>query len=165
MVREALWGKTDPNGKPVGFDVNHPLYVALTAVGAVRANQPALRYGRYYFRPLSGDGVNFGLSTFQTGILAFARILNDQEVIVVGNTMPQASFTGDVIVDIAINGANPTYQVLFSNNGNTGAKVGPVVLKSQGSVSIHEVDGSITNGPVRTLRVNLQPQEIQILGI
>jgi glycosidase len=103
MVREALWGKTG-GGQSIGFDVSHPLYVALKALGQVRRDQPALRYGRYYFRPLSGDGTNFGLSTFQTGVLAFSRILNDQEVIVVGNTIPQGSFAGEVLVDFNING-------------------------------------------------------------
>ena len=165
MVREALWGKTGGGGQANGFDTSHPIYVALKALGQVRRDQPALKYGRYYFRPLSGDGTNFGLSTFQTGVLAFSRILNDQEVIVVGSTIPQGSFAGEVLVDFNINGANPTYRVLFSNQGNTGTNVGPVLLKPQGSVSIHEVDGSITDGPARTLRINLQPQEIQILGL
>jgi len=165
MVREALWGKVDSTGKPIGFDANHPLYIALKALGKVRAEQAALRYGRYYFRPVSGDGMNFGLSAFPVGVLAFSRILNDQEVIVVGSTITQASFTGEVIVDVNINGSNPSYQVLYSNKGNTGATVGPVTLKPQGSVSIHEVDGSIANGPARTLRITLQPQEIQILGV
>ncbi len=73
MVREALWGKVDAAGNSVGFNKNHPLYVALQALGKVRADQPALRYGRYYFRPISGNGVNFGLSPYPTGILAFSR--------------------------------------------------------------------------------------------
>jgi Alpha amylase, catalytic domain len=107
MVREALWGKMSATGQSLGFDASHPLYVALRALGQIRSDQPALRYGRYYFRPLSGDGTNFGLSTFPTGVLAFSRILNDQEVIVIGNTIPQGSFAGEVIVDANINGANP----------------------------------------------------------
>jgi len=164
LVREALWGKTDATGHQVGFDTKHPLYVALHALLTIRSAQPPLRYGRIYFRPLSGDGVNFGLSTFQTGVLAYSRILNDQEVIVLGSTIPQGSFSGEVIVDADINGANPAYRVLYSNKGKMGTTVGPVTLKAQGSVSIHEVDGSITNGPARTLPITLEPQEIQILG-
>src|SRR5208337_8758 len=104
LVREALWGKTDATGQSIGFDTSHPLYVALKALNEVRHDQPALKYGRYYFRPLSGhDGTNFGLSSFPTGVLAFSRILNDQEVVVVGNTIPQGSFAGEVIVDFNIN--------------------------------------------------------------
>ena len=42
-VREALWGK------PNAFDTNHPLFRAVQAIAAIRASQPALRYGRQYF--------------------------------------------------------------------------------------------------------------------
>jgi glycosidase len=61
MVREALWGK------PNGFDANHPLYLALQQILAVRNSQPSLRYGRLYFRPISGDGFDFGLSPIPSG--------------------------------------------------------------------------------------------------
>jgi glycosidase len=165
MVREALWGKTSGTGQTSGFDSSHPLYVALKALCQVRSEQPALRYGRYYFRPLSGDKTNFGLCTFQTGVLAFSRILNDQEVVVVGNTNTQGSFSGEVIVDFNINGANPAYRVLYSNKGKTGTVTPPLNFKPAGGVSIHEVDGSISNGPARSLSVILDAQEIQILGM
>ncbi|HLQ45328.1 MAG TPA: alpha-amylase family glycosyl hydrolase, partial [Planctomycetaceae bacterium] len=46
MVREALWGRTDSAGHSNGFDVSHPLYRAVQRIAAVRAAQPALRYGR-----------------------------------------------------------------------------------------------------------------------
>ena len=78
-VREALWGGP-------GFDENSPFYRAIGGVAAVRSKQAALRYGRFCFRPVSGDGQNFGISPFPNGVLAFSRILNDAEVIVVVNT-------------------------------------------------------------------------------
>ena len=46
-------------------------------------------YGRQYFRPLSGVGVHFGISPCSGGVLAFSRVLNDQEVLVVANTTQQ----------------------------------------------------------------------------
>jgi glycosidase len=80
-VREALWGKP---GDP--FDRQHPFYKAIARIAKVRAKQPALRYGRQFFRPLSGDQVHFGISPFDGGVLAFSRILDNQEVPVVANT-------------------------------------------------------------------------------
>jgi glycosidase len=159
MVREALWGK------PGGFDVGHPLCLALQAIGAVRRQQAALRYGRYYFRPLSGDGRTFGLSTFPTGVLAFSRILNDQEVVVVANTDPKRPFSGAVVVDMAINAANQPYIVLYSNLGPAAAVSASVQLHIQGSVTIAEADGTQSIGPVRTLAITLQPNEVQILAM
>jgi glycosidase len=163
MVREALWGRTDPGGYPIGFDTSHPLYEAIKEIAAVRAAQPALRYGRQYFRPVSGNGTDFRISEFSPGVMAFSRILNDQEVLVVLNTSTGAPFKGEVIVDRQLNGSSSRYRVLYSNKAMP-APPGDVRDKTGGSVSITEIDGSQTRGPARTLYVQLQPMEIQILS-
>lgn len=162
-VREALWGKTD------AFNRQHPIYTTLERLAIVRQNQPALRYGRQYFRPISGDGVHFGVSPFSAGVLAFSRILNDQELIVVANTNIQAGWTGEVIVDLALNPVGSTYEVLFTNktagqNDNPGGHApGPAIEKAAGQVQIYEINGTVMQGPARAIRVTLQPMEIQIL--
>ena len=79
------------------------------------AQQPALRYGRQYFRQLSGDGVDFGISPFTPGVIAFSRILDAQEVLIVANTAEQGIFQGQVIVDATLNALPGTFRVLFSN--------------------------------------------------
>jgi glycosidase len=156
-VREALWGKG-----PNAFDRTHPFYQAIARVAGVRAGQPALRYGRQYFRPVSGDGVHFGVSPFSGGVLAFSRVLNDQEVLVIANTDTQAGFQGEVIIDAALNGPQADYDLLFSNHGQPGLP-GRTLTKAAASVEIHEVSGAVTDGPARTLPVTLQPMEVQIL--
>ena len=159
-VREALWGM------PNAFDRGHPFYQAIRQLTTLRANQPALRYGRQYFRPISGDGTHFGISSFPSGLLAFSRLLQDLEVLVVANTATEQPWTGDVIVDFALNPVGTTYQVLYTNKAK--AEVvppQPVAEKPAGAVEIHEVDGAVTHGPARMLHVSLQPMEIQILGI
>jgi len=157
-VREALWGKAN------AFDEQQPLYRTVKRLAAVRDGQPVLRYGRQYFRPISSPGgVRFGISPFSPGVLAFSRILNDQEILVVANCNTAASWTGEVIVDFSLNPPGSTYEVLFTNKPGAAAP-GPVVERSAGSVEIQEVNGSITNGPARVLPVTLQEMEIQILG-
>jgi glycosidase len=155
-VREALWGKAD------AFDRQHPFYQAIKTMAQVRDQQPALRYGRQYFRPVSGDSVHFGFSFFPGGVLAFSRILSDQEVVVVANTHAQMSWPGEVLIDYAINKAGSTYRVLFSNKNNL-AMSAPVAEKAANSIEISDLDGKMTYGPTRVLRVQLQPMEIQIL--
>ncbi len=155
-VREALWGK------PNAFDRQHSFYQAIQKIAAVRARQPALRYGRQYFRQISGDGVHFGFSHFPSGVLAFSRILSDQEVIVIANTNAQSGWQGEALVDFAINPVGSIYHVLYSNKSSPAAPE-PVSEKSMGSVEIREVDGAVTHGPTRVLRLKLQPMEIQIL--
>ena len=154
-VREALWGK------PGAFDTAHRFYAAIDRLTKLRNEQPALRYGRYYFRPISGDGIQFGVSTFAGGVLAFSRVLNDQEIVVVANTSTQASFAGLVIVDSNLNPVGSQLQVLFAN---TDRATEPGRVQSTGPAEIHEVDGGISPGPARVVPVDVGPMQIQILG-
>jgi hypothetical protein len=153
-VRECLWAGP-------GFDENSPFYRDIQAIANVRNEQPALRYGRFYFRPASGDGQTFGISPFPHGVLAFSRILNDVEVIVVANTSTDQSQSLDVIVEIQLSVVGSVNKVLYSNKDNP-SPPGPVV--ETGRVTVHEVDGSIGNGPLHTIHVILKPMEVQILG-
>jgi len=160
-VREALWGKDSP----VAFDRSHPFYQAIEKLSKIRRKKaPALRYGRQYFRPISGDGVHFGISWFPQGVLSFSRILNDEEIVVVANTHTVDSRTVEIIVDFALNPPGSIYNVLFTNlDPSQATPPGAVTDKAGGSVTIHEVAGATTHGPARTLPVTLRPMEVQYL--
>jgi glycosidase len=67
-VREALWGK-----EPVAFDRDNDFFKQIKRLSRVRADEPSLRYGRLYFRQLSGNGRDFGHSSGQGGVLAYSR--------------------------------------------------------------------------------------------
>lgn len=155
MVREALWGK------PQAFDTGHPFFQMIRRLNDVRRENPALRYGRQYFRPISGDGHEFGISTFRPGVLAFSRILNDEEMLVAANTQ-QAAWSGHVIVDGTLHPDGAVFNVLFSNKSSPPAAPGPV--ESAANVVVREPGGGVGHGPVRVIRVELKPMEIQILG-
>ncbi|HEU0002776.1 MAG TPA: alpha-amylase family glycosyl hydrolase, partial [Ktedonobacteraceae bacterium] len=154
-VREALWGKPSP------FDQSSPFYRAIQAVASVRDSQPALRYGRQYFRPLSGDSVTFSISQLAPGILAYSRILSNIEVVIVANTTNEGG-TLAIIIDETINAAGDTYQVLYSNKP-TFTNPGAVQDSGQNTI-VYDVDGTANHGPARYLTVTLQPMEAQILG-
>ncbi|HWQ13379.1 MAG TPA: alpha-amylase family glycosyl hydrolase [Roseiflexaceae bacterium] len=158
-VREALWGK------PGAFDRDHPFYRAVERLSHLRAAQPPLRFGRQYFRPISGDGVNFGASPFRGGVLAFSRLLADREMLVVANTSPAAGWSGLAIVDYAANPPGTPYRVLFSNQPEAQVTPpAPVVERAGGSVVVHEVTGGLSHGPARAVGVTLRPMEIQVLA-
>ena len=155
-VREALWGK-----QPSPFDQSSAFYQAIKAIVNVRYNQSALRYGRQYFRPISGDSVTFSISQTAPGILAYSRLLSNMEVVVVANTTSQSG-TLSIIVDGIINTPGDQYQVLYSNKPTF---TGPGAVQDSGpDTTVNNVDGSVTHGPVRYLSVTLQPVEAQILG-
>jgi glycosidase len=154
-VREAIWGGP-------GFNGESDFYQHIQQIATVRAQQSALRYGRFYFRPLSGDGVNFGVSGFPQGVIAFSRILNDQEVVVAANTNLTQSQQLDVIIEIMLSSEGDTFEVLYSNQSGPQAPQ-PVRIALQGTVTVQEVDGSTGTGPLHVIRVSLQPMEVQIL--
>jgi glycosidase len=157
-VREALWGMAD------AFNRAHPFYAVLERLAETRREQPAMRYGRQYFRPVSGDGIHFGMSTLQNGVLAFSRILDDQELVVLANSDTQSGWTGEVIVDRSLNRVGAQYGLLFSNRTSGRGRAETVIEKSADRVEIHEINGAVTRGPARALRVALEEMELEIWG-
>ena len=156
-VREALWGK------PGAFDRTSAFYQTIAKLAALRSATPTLRYGRYYFRQNSVDGSHFGISTTAPGVLAFSRILNDQEVLVVANTDTQAAWKGEIIIDYTLNPPGSAYVIKFSNKAQPSTP-GAVEEKAAGSVLVTEVDGSTTSGPLHVVAVSLKPMELQMLS-
>lgn len=151
-VREALWGK------PGAFDATHPLYRDVRLLAQLRAREAPLRYGRIYFRPVSGNSRDFGHSLGNGGVIAFSRILTDREVVVVANASFDQAFQGSVLVDFDLSQRGRNFKIAYSNQG------------SSGSVAVQVTPGQVfplngTRGlPVASLPVSLKPQEVQVLA-
>lgn len=95
-MREAMFDKA-PGGKSL-LNTGCRIYQEIAEIAAVmRANEP-LRFGRMYYRQISGDGVNFGFPYGSTYTLAFSRVLYPQEILVAYNISDQPRHDG-VIVD------------------------------------------------------------------
>jgi len=114
-VREALWGK------PNAFDNQNFFYNQIKALSQLRDDHPALRFGRLYFRKISGNGRDFADSSGAGGLVAFSRILSDIELVVVANTNPQTAFDGLVLLDPDLNRRPRRMLVAYSNLGKTGS--------------------------------------------
>ncbi len=87
-VRECMfggeWGAFDSRERHF-FRPAHPIYKRIAEIAAIRRAEPALRYGRQYFREISGNGVDFGYPLDGRCTLAYSRILDDVEVLVALN--------------------------------------------------------------------------------
>jgi len=87
-VRECMfggdWGAFDTTGVHF-FNTNHPIYQRIKRIAGIRAQEPALRYGRQYFREISVDGNAFAFPSDGNCTLAFSRILDSDEVLVAMN--------------------------------------------------------------------------------
>jgi glycosidase len=154
-VREALWGGP-------GFDPASAFYKALAAIASVRASVPALRYGRFYMRPISGDGRSFGISQFTGGVLAFSRILSNSEIVVAANTNTTSQLPVWVIVDSQLTQVNGATQLLYSNKQ---APAAPGTVQPQNNTVVQEPDGTMSSGALHAVQVNLQPLEAQVIRV
>ncbi|MCW5853415.1 MAG: alpha-amylase [Anaerolineae bacterium] len=84
------------------FNPASPAYVRIAAMTALRHGRPVLRYGRQYPRKLSNFGQPFD---FPPGgeLIAWSRILDDEEALCVINGHGRAARGGDVNVDPSLN--------------------------------------------------------------
>jgi glycosidase len=140
-VREALWGQTN------AFSTKSDLYKLISDLNKLRTTEPALRYGRQYFRPCSGNGVDFGISTTNGGILTYSRILNDREVVVVANSSTTSTTTVHVLVDSNLSSEGDAWEILLSTQKS------PTAPKP-----------AATHVMNRTVQVTLAPMETQVIA-
>lgn len=154
-VREALWGR------PGGLDPAFPTYQAIQALAALRASQPALRYGRQYFRNVAGNGTDFGPSAGSGGVVAFSRILNDREVVIVANTSPTSNWLGSVQVDRELNAAGDLFSIRFGNLAPLPANPPPVRYLN---ANFWSGSTQTASGPAACLDLNLRPSEVVVLS-
>jgi glycosidase len=144
-VRECLWRS------PTVFsqDPQHDFYRLITQLVALRNAQPALRYGRQYFRPLTGNGIDFAYSPFAPGCLAYSRILNDRELVIAANTDQANPVDTQVLVDRNLQPSGARLRVLVSNLPRAGGSEPGFVRSTQGGAVIP---------------VTLRPMEAWVLG-
>jgi glycosidase len=151
-VREALWGK------PNAFDTQNSFYTHLKDLSRLREEQSALRFGRLYFRQVSGNGRDFGDSSGKGGLVAFSRVLSNIEVLVVANTNTQTGFDGLVLQDPYLNRDPRKMQVAYSNLGNTGS----ARIKTIYDARFFSKDQPPGAGDASALPVGLAPMEVKV---
>lgn len=82
-VREAMF---DPNEVSTNaFNKNNPIYREIARLANLRKNSPVLKFGRMYMRETSQDGKVFHLPVTQDCLLAFSRILYNEEMLIIYN--------------------------------------------------------------------------------
>jgi glycosidase len=145
-LREAMFGPEHPRrsgrdglaAPPAGLDANEPgfgpfgtagqhcfdpafpTYARIAALTRTRRELPALRVGRQYQRPTSIFGQAFVLRGAGE-LLAWSRILDDQEVLCILNTHGVDARGADVIVDASLNGPGSTLTVVTNTAQAAGA--------------------------------------------
>jgi hypothetical protein len=141
-LREAMFGPAHPrkagrSGLPTGpegfdsdlpgfgpfgtagahsFNPHAPAYVRIADLTGVRRRFPVLRYGRQYQRPISLFGGAF--TPLGPGeLIAWSRLLDDEEALCIVNGHGTANRGGDVAVDSDLNGPGAAGQPSGASGG------------------------------------------------
>jgi alpha-amylase len=120
-MREAMFDKN------TGHNLLNPdctLYQEIAKIAQVMRTTEPLRFGRMYFRQISGDGVHFGFPYGTTYTLAFSRILYGREVLVAYNVADQDRHDC-VIVDASFHKKDEQMRFLYGKSGSTTIQQAP----------------------------------------
>jgi len=141
------------------FDENHPVYRRIAAAAALRSKYPALRCGRQYLRRISFLNKPFDL--YGPGeIVAWSRILDDEELLCVMNANGTELRGAEVIVDAALNSGGSGVMTVVLNSAQ--------VVEEQEYSGTHpvgsEVSVSRTADGRAFIRIqNIRPAEMIVL--
>jgi alpha-amylase len=115
QMREAMFDASRP-----GLDLLNPdcgIYQAISRIAAVVRSIEPLRFGRMYFRQVSGDGRHFGFPYGNAYTLAFSRLLYGQEVLVAYNVSGERR-QDCVVVDASLHKRGDTMACLYGDLGS-----------------------------------------------
>jgi glycosidase len=110
------------------FNEENFVYKELSKILKIRNEIIALRRGRQYLRPISGDGENFGLPHIigheMRSVIPWSRIFNDHEVMLAINTDYYQPKTAWVTIDNSLHKAGDKLKCIYSTDkGQEGKEV------------------------------------------
>ena len=131
-IRECMFGGEFGAKRTKGihfFNPDNPIYKEISKLCEIRKNEPALRYGRQYFRQISYDGEKFGMPSAKQ-VIAWSRILAGEEILIAINTSAESGNYVWVIVESELHGENAKFECLFSNSTTENPKYFKVTQKN-----------------------------------
>ncbi len=127
-IRECMFGGEFGAKRTSGvhfFNPDFPLYKQIAKLCEIRKTEPALRYGRVYFRKISFDASNFFWPNTKQ-IIAWSRILAGEEIICAINTNAEHDLAAWAIVESELHEKGTEFEVLFSTSKTGDYKPVPV---------------------------------------
>jgi len=121
-IREAMFDKAQPGVNLLNTDCD--IYRAIAAIAETMRAAPALRFGRMYYRQISGDGVHFGFPSGGDYTLAFSRLVYGAEALAAFNVSGQARNDG-VVVDASLHAVGSRMVFLCGGQGDVAVEAAP----------------------------------------
>ncbi|MEZ4860284.1 MAG: alpha-amylase family glycosyl hydrolase [Caldilineaceae bacterium] len=122
-IREAMFGGAFGSFESRGvhfFNETSFVYQELAKILQLRRAKVALRRGRQFLRPISGDGQHFDLPTRIGGqlrsVVPWSRILSDTEILLAINTDPSQARTAWATIDATLHQPGEQLTCLYATD-------------------------------------------------
>jgi alpha-amylase len=125
QMREAMFDIAIPGRNLLNTDC--AIYQEIAKIAEVMRSQAPLRFGRMYFRQISGDGQHFGFPFGTDYTLAFSRLLYPAEILIAYN-VSSAARADFVVVDSNYHAAGDQLTFLYGGAGSV-----PVAVAADGT--------------------------------
>jgi glycosidase len=142
-IREAMFSLENPALNALNKSAR--IYKEIAIIAAIRKLSPVLKFGRMYMRELSDDGKSFHLPIFKKCLLAFSRVLYDQEIIVAYNSSLTDQDEEYILVDPMLNPEGSKFRFIYGQSGHIS------VLRNE-------------EGDRHFIKLKLEPAQFVILG-
>lgn len=143
-IRECMFNPDDKNTNLLNQQSD--IYKAIASIANFRKESDVLKFGRMFMRETSKDGIRFHLPECNKCILAFSRILYDQEVLFIFNSSTCDAKEEYVLVDCQLNRHRKWMKPVY------GLKTNVEILHSENPAN-----------PVCYIKLYLQPMQLIIL--
>jgi glycosidase len=121
-IREAMFGGGFGAFRTKGvhfFREDNPWFPEIAKITEVRKKYIPLRRGRQYLRQISGNGTDFGFPVFMggrmTSVVAWSRILNEQEILCAFNSDPVHESIAYVTIDEGLHPIDSRLKCLYAS--------------------------------------------------
>jgi glycosidase len=143
-IRECMFNPDDKNTNLLNQQSN--IYKAIASIANFRKENNVLKFGRMFMRETSKDGIRFHLPECNKCILAFSRILYDQEVLFIFNSSTCDAKEEYLLVDCQLNRHRKWMKPVY------GLKTNVEILHSENPAN-----------PVCYIKLYLKPMQLIIL--
>jgi glycosidase len=114
-VRECMF---DPqNTTDNVLNKNNIIFKEIAQLALIRKNSAILKFGRMYMREVSHDGKHFQLPLTHDCMLAFSRILYDEEMVIVYNSSVHSEDEEYIGVDTHLNSEGAVFRYVYGGKG------------------------------------------------
>jgi glycosidase len=114
-VRECMFDLNDTTTN--ALDQHNRIYSEISVLAAIRKNNVVLKFGRMYMRESSPDGKTFSLPVSHDCMLAFSRILYDEEMVIVYNSSLVHEDEEYIVVDSRLNQEGSVFRYCYGEQG------------------------------------------------